>query len=382
MNVNINKILVILILTIILTSALYSKEIVITVPEQYNTSELPLPPFPKEFVNKLDEEVYESDILSKQSVRWLKQRKISYKYYIDIYQSDLSNKMYLGHTVMLSTDFDDFIGYYKPELYNNNFLLGSYIEYDTDQSIFDFGAEYKEYRLPVNLELSGEKEDEIVFFNIDYTDYFSKVRLETFYQKNFYGTFLFRDDRFIRPLVTAGYYDDSDYYTALALGYNFNRADVRLGPVVVNDNIYGYCDIDFNYNHIIINADTIVERDKIEYLLESGYKKNSYLKLGGGLTVVDETDRDFNPFISLKENLILGEREYRFYEDEVSIVFKVLRNSMLTQFSVSIVELNNLVFTVENGIYNRYNVKSSLEYDNSNDEITGRLEFEYKVGKK
>lgn len=382
MNNNIKKTVIILILSTIFISQIYSKEIVITIPKQFNSSSLPLPPFPKEVVNRLAEEDYGDELLENTNIKEIKQERIVYSYYKDFLNRELSNKTYMGHIGKIYSDFDIVESSYINDIFNNSFIFSSFIQYEIDQMDYNFYLKYRDFRLPVDVAVKAEYDNYNISMNLGYKDYYLNLNIEPEYDKHgFHLGILYSDTRGPRPLLT-GFYDDMDsHYGAVALGLNFSTGDFRIGPSLINRSFWGYIDLNLNNGPFIGNIDTELEEDIVDYLGEIGYKSSWYIKLGGGVTI-NEIDSTYKPYISFKENFLLGFREYRIYQERILTSFNFIKDSFTSIISIDIDKLNKFSLSVENKKYNRYSFKSSLSYDLDEDDFSGSLEFEYKVGKK
>lgn len=381
MNINIKKIVIILVLFIKIFLPIFGREIIITVPDQYNTTDLPLPPFPNEVINRLDQNNYEDEIIINQNVRDIPQVKIVYKYYRNFLNQNISNKLSLYNTFGGESDFESVSLYYKPELFNNNFFFQASAQYNLITADYDFYINYREFRLPLDVGIKGELQDRSLLMSLKYTDFLTKLSLEGEFNKDLIGVnLLYSYNSSFMPYVHGAYNNLGDYYGALGLGWDWSILDFRLGPGVINGSVFPYIDLNFKKGLFLINIDTKVSEDNLDYLGELGFNNKNYFKLGGGLTVYKPGDK-YEPYISLRENIIAGYRTYRLYKDKFLFDFEIYKKLYTTLFSITIEELNLYTILVENSKYNKYIIRSSMTYNREEKEFTGNIQFEYKVGK-
>lgn len=378
-NTSIKSLFIILILNTYYISSIYSTEIIITVPDQYNSNEMPLPPFPEEVVNELNVNEFDSEIKSIKDARWIKQKYIDYNYYTDFLNLAPPAKGYVSSTFSIYRDSSNVELTVTPEYKSNSFKLTGAAKYSIDTGIFNMDAEYREFRAPINIIIGADYNNSTYSFlagNIDYYNkwYLNPVFKETTTEYNI----LFIDKRYIRPFVQLYYSTEKDHYGAAALGANFSYGNFRGGTSIIDRTILPYGEFYFKNGSFITNGETEVEQDYVSYLIEAGYKKETYFKAGGGIDMY--TDYEYIPFLSFKENLFFGQREYKIYQDKLYFDLSYYKGSFLSKISFGIEQIKNVSLSIEAGIYDVFNIQSSLLYNSEVNDYFWDLRFEYKVG--
>lgn len=349
MNNTIKSLIIILLLSF--TSKIFTQELVITIPEQFSINDLPLPPFPLEVINKMDEEIYDIGLLDDSIVREISLNEIEYIYYPEFLEFKISNKVYLSHNVILESDITNIKSSYLSNFSNNNYLLTTGLGFNTDDNSIDLVLEYNEFRLPIDLSVEGSLEDNDIFFSFGDENYFSTWMLTQGIDDNdlfIEGTF--KNDISLKPFFDIGFKDINQYYISSALGWPLFRGGIS----VVSNDLYPFIEIEKKVNKFIYRFETTADYEYIDYNLSATYINSNIISIGIGSTLEDNYN-SIEPYIYLEENFLFGNREYKFSIDDINIEFDFI-NDYLT----SIISINYI-------------------YDSS--EITFDLLFNFKVGK-
>ncbi|MGL1891710.1 MAG: hypothetical protein OCD02_08785 [Spirochaetaceae bacterium] len=349
MNVIINRVLIILILTISFISQINSQDIVITIPDKFTVLDLPLPPFPKEIINSIEVINYDSELINDIFVRPILQDSISYIYYPNILNNRLTSNGLLYQVFSLETDFSSIMLSYNPEYSTNNYSISSLISYDSDENLVDAEVTYNEYRFPIDIKVTSNFLDLSLELSLSYYDYTKFWSITPFISQDLSSIYLkYIDDTFIRPTAQFIYDTNNNYWGSFGLG----GIDFRVGIATYTDYFFPYLEYTKTLGKSLVGVVTNIDEDRIDYRVV--YEYNSRFLAGLGTELL-EGYSDFEPYLMFSEDFIFGQREYRISMEELNFSF-----SFINEHITSIISLEFL----------------NLEFN------TFELLISYKVGKK
>jgi len=237
------KLILILIIFTHYIDILYSRELTITIPEQFGQEVLPLPPFPSESINQLVIQPYDIEVFdSKNYLPLIPQTIITYNYYPNFLNNYIPVKGLFTHTYGVDTDFDSGKILYSGEYSNNSFDLIVDGAFDTSSFEPHGGILYREYRLPIIVEAVGALNEHKLSLEV----------LDMGYRLNWSVKTLFSDDGFkynskfeynglFYPILDLSYSKELAFYGILGGGTKF----LKMGVGTLNSKpIYPYIYLD------------------------------------------------------------------------------------------------------------------------------------------
>lgn len=328
-----NNIIKLLIIILIVTSKIFSQELIITVPDQYVISDLPLPPFPKEVIHSLEEISYDKILLKKFALRSIILDQISYIYYPEFLDFKIDDRSIFSHTTEIKSGFEDVKISYLTTYENNRYSISGGIGFNSEENLIDAVINYNEYRLPMDVGIIGSLEDKDLSLVISQKNYFREWSLETGLDEElFFVTADFRDDRLLRPFVSLGFKSSEDYYGSIAFGKDWFRTGISLS----DGYIYPYVGLIKDFRLLQLKLDTNICFEYVDYMSSLILKNSGSLEVGFG-TEVSEEYTVFDHYLYLSESFLFGSREYIVSTEDINVEFSFIKDSI-----TSIISLNYL----------------------------------------
>ncbi|QEN03272.1 hypothetical protein EW093_00640 [Thiospirochaeta perfilievii] len=281
MNIARNKIFIILIIYLFSIGKIYTEELVITIPKEFNTFDYPLPPFPIQAINKLSVKDY-TNLLETPYIRDESPSQISYVYYNELLRTDLFNKFKINQTYLLSINIDDYKIGYGVEYLSNPYYLDINIDYTIIDPLFNAKGHYVDYRLPITLGADFSTEDK--FFSIygknsnfnqnwslDYTFLEGDSIVNLQYEKK-YGLYSYTD---------LSYSLNNNFYGSLGVG----NKNIILGLSLIGINPMLYIDLNYNLDKLQLLFNTNIISKKFNYKPSINFNFNRELSIGSGISI-------------------------------------------------------------------------------------------------
>lgn len=310
MNSNIK----ILIIILVFTSNIFARELIITIPEKYGLNYLPLPPFPEEVMNSLDEVSNTEVLLNTQVVRDIKLNSINYTYYPEFLDFGIGNRSFLSHSGGIETDLKGVKLLYLAEYAGNNFVINGGLSFDTKQTLLNIKGEYREFRLPIDLSITGSMDDLEYSMTAGQTDYYRSWSINPGLKNgNLFINIDYKDRRFIKPYFSFDYISSVENSGVAALGWK----SFRTGLSFINYSIYPYIEYTKIFNQLDLNLKSEVNNEKVDYRVTGTIINKNFIALGLGNTIANNY-KEYNPYLYIRENILPGTREYQISMEDIN----------------------------------------------------------------
>lgn len=353
-------------LLIIFNISLYSKDLVIKIPQKFHRDTLPLPPFPTQSVNKL-EVIDNSKNLNLFNVRDLKQNKIKYKYYFGVLNLDLSNEYLLDGQFGFGSDNSSIHTYLNSVFTNNHFRFDLFADYNTEPS--NTYIAYFDYRFPVEFEtkiyprkLGFETEGE-------YRTYNRLFNLLLGYQNSIYLDLYLKANTFINPNLKLKY-DENVYIDYLS---NISKY-FSIGGYYVNSNVFPKVNYQYYFKRYKLNFKTDIEEDILNYSLTGSLNKEVNPGIGFAYNI-DTAYQLQNPEIVFKLDYKKFNSDIRVWENYFKSYLSFINEDITSIISLKLTSLYNYKISYEQ-IYKNLSLTSNL------DRIHDKLEYGFTLGYK
>lgn len=350
---------------------LYSTEIIIKVPEKFRNTNLPLPPFPNEAINRLEEVEFFQE-LNLSEVRSINQKKIEYIHYFNILDFTLEKRYMLIGGFSLSLEKEKMHTSLFPVIRSNHF--GIFTNATNDSLLNNSFISYVDYRLPVYI---GGK----VFFNTD--KYESTLKYESynhnlnmtigFEEENPYGTLLYKNRYKINPHIDINFNDELDFIAGLGSSLLYSR--FTFGVSSFSELYQPFIKYDFLHKKLNLNINTDIDQNNLNYRLLAGYKHNRYYLIGAGYNLTHDLN-PVNPELVLSSNTLWGKKIIALSSEYIKGQFSFINNYINTIIFFEFFNADNYEVSAEI-IYNNILIESG--YIKNSDSFEVAISCSYKV---
>lgn len=348
-----NKTFTIIYLIIIFVSNwnLYSNEIVITIPDKYNNKTLPLPPFPKESLSRL--EVVDENILDDITLRTIGIKELSYRYLPEFLTFSIDQDRYYEQSFFIGTDLKTTeFGYSYSSFSNlNSFTIGG--DYSFIESEYDLNVEGSIYNSVVDLNSELSLGDKSLLFEINDRDYYTQWSINLGYiTEGFNMDLLYDSKNNFHPFFELGYHYGDILNGSFALG----SSNVSAGVSYLNSRIYPYLKMDWG----VVDFITIKEEDEMDYSVSFTPSLQHLFSIKTGLLIDDYTVN--TPYLSIEEDIFWGSRVYTISYDNLSVEFNFINNLINTIITVTLSSEYNYLITLDFSWMNIWSIIGEFEY--------------------
>lgn len=318
--------------------SLFSKEIVITIPQEFLNNQYPLPPFPQEAINTLPQEDIDTELMDRIEVRSIGISEIDYGYYPYFLKSSLNSETLISLGSTIKSDYNSISPGIFGEYINNGYLLSGGISYLSDRNLPYIEGRYHEYRLPLYIDLDGDTNQTVL--ELGYKDYYKSWSITPVIFIDRASIYLsYYNKNGLKPYIDSGFKAVDKRYTSLAYG----SESLRLGLSNIDSLFLPYLDISKKVDRWLIelNSDIegdIINRDDFSWDYNIGFtrREESVLRFGSGTFIDSKYNPD--PYIFIKENYFPGERSYRVSEDEICFTTSFIKDDLASIISLTVTD--------------------------------------------
>lgn len=351
---------------------LYSDDLVIKIPQKFHNEYLPLPPFPEESVNKLEEVDYNKK-LEILDVRYLEQNEISYKYYFEILNLNIKNRYSLDGKFIIGTGENSLIYTgINTEATSNNFGVEIYSDYNLESSETFLG--YSEFRFPVELQTFFYPESLSFKLSGKYRDYNNLFYVMFGYSSNYIYDLELKIDTLLYPQIKVSNIEDN-LLVCGALNYKSSKLRISPGFIYTNDNAFPKLNLIMDHNIAKTKISTILSESELNYSLITSYKNIIEPGLGFGYNIGTNYE-PINPEVIITTSYKLFNGEVRLWKNYFKAYLSFINDNITSIISLKLSTLDKFEINYEQE-YKNLSLESGLSKEEN--DYGFFIAFGYKV---